>query len=270
MKKFMFIFNAQTIIFVCLSLASSFISLYFQFKMYLDYLIVGVIIAFPLTFSMREAFKRRERAVQYLCLFKASLQSVYYCSENSKLDSEKKLELRNILTKTSYELIKYLANPAASFLTVQNCSVSFFEFIQTNKESMKNNFLIKILLFFSKVNESVEFLSATKRHQTPHAVRLIVLFGMYLFVIFYPASLLNQIGFDVTYWYVFVMTVTKALLLICLYNVQSLLEDPFNQNSPDAIRLNDFQFSGLPLSTVLLTELNTDRTVDNELDQMMI
>ena len=41
------------------------------------------------------------------------------------------------------------------------------------------------------------------------------------------------------------MTVSKALVLIFLYNIQNLLEDPFNQNSPDGIRLDDFKFLGL-------------------------
>jgi hypothetical protein len=38
------------------------------------------------------------------------------------------------------------------------------------------------------------------------------------------------------------MTAGKGLVLISLYNVQTFLEDPFNQNGPDDIRLDDFRF----------------------------
>ena len=35
----------------------------------------------------------------------------------------------------------------------------------------------------------------------------------------------------------------KILILISLYNIQVLMEDPFNVNTPDGIRLDDFRLS---------------------------
>lgn len=40
------------------------------------------------------------------------------------------------------------------------------------------------------------------------------------------------------------MTVFKGLLLISLCNVQMLIEDPFDPDGYDNIRLNDFRFTG--------------------------
>jgi hypothetical protein len=205
---------------------------------------LGVFIAFPLTFTLREAFRRRERALQYLSLFKASLQSVFYCFENSKLETDKKLVFENIAVNTTDVLIQYLSSKSGDASTVQKASRSVAEFIHINKKDLKGSFSVKILLFLFRVNESIEFLLATKRHRTPWGVRAIVLFVVYGFIIFYPASLLNDKGFDIALWYVFVMTVFKGLLLISLCNVQRLLEDPFNPDGYDSIRLNDFQFTG--------------------------
>jgi hypothetical protein len=64
--------------------------------------------------------------------------------------------------------------------------------------------------------------------------------------------LLHRTGFTVPYWYVLTMTGTKGLLLISFYNIQSMIEDPFNQNSPDGIRLNDFRFDYLPEPVVVI------------------
>jgi len=50
-------------------------------------------------------------------------------------------------------------------------------------------------------------------------------------------------GTELQMWNLVFMTGFKVLFLISFYNVQVLMEDPFNQNSPDGIRLNDFQFS---------------------------
>src|ERR1700685_2132860 len=77
MKKYNFIFSVHTPIVLCLSLLSSYISLHFHLELFIDFLIVGVIIAFPISFTMREAFRRREKALEYISLFKATLQSLF-------------------------------------------------------------------------------------------------------------------------------------------------------------------------------------------------
>jgi hypothetical protein len=246
MKKFNFIFSIHTPVIICLSLISSYISLYFHLVLYIDFIIVSVIIAFPISFTMREAFRRREKALEYISLFKASLQSLFYCFESSDLDKNKKSEIRNILANTSTELIRYLSDKGGNHKSVQEVSNRAYLFIQENEENLKKSFSVKILLFMFRINESLTFLMATKRHQTPWAIRLIILLGVYLFVVFYPASLLSRTGFQVSLGYVFVMTCFKGIIFICLYNIQNFLVDPFNQTGADGVKLEDFEFTGLP------------------------
>jgi hypothetical protein len=252
MKKFNFILSIHTPIIICLSLISSYISLYYHIVLYIDFIIVSVIIAFPISFTMREAFRRREKALEYISLFKASLQSLFYCFESSDLDKNKKSEIRTILANTSHELISYLSDKGGDFKSVQEVASHTYLFIQENEEALKRSFSVKILLFTFRINESLTFLMATKRHQTPWAIRLIILLGVYLFVALYPASLLSRTGFQVTVWYVFVMTCFKGLIFICLYNIQNHLVDPFNQAGADGVKLEDFEFKELPYSPQFL------------------
>jgi hypothetical protein len=191
---------------------------------------------------MREAFRRRERAIQYLSLFKASLQSVFFCFENSKLNQDKKTEIKNILLNISAGLIDYLKGKPDNKPNVDRYSEQFFAFFRKNEEDLKSSFSVKVMLFFFRVNESVEFLLATKRHQTPLGVRLIVLFSIYVFAVLYPSSLLHRVGFQGSLWYIFLTTYFKGFLFVCLYNIQNYLEDPFNQTGVDSIRLHDFDF----------------------------
>jgi hypothetical protein len=94
--------------------------------------------------------------------------------------------------------------------------------------------------------------------------KAIVLVAIYGFVIFYPASLLHKTGFTVPFWYVFATTSLKALFLISFYNIQSMIEDPFNQNSPDGIRLNDFRFVYQPEPVVVITPKEKAPKEENE------
>src|SRR5689334_25243847 len=110
MRKYLSVFNLQTLIVSSVSLISSGVCLYFQLSIFLDFLILGVMIVFPLTFSLRAAFRRRERALQYLSLFKGSLQSVYYAFQNAKLDPQKKNEFTSVASSLSEKLIQYLLN----------------------------------------------------------------------------------------------------------------------------------------------------------------
>lgn len=184
MKKYRFIFNIQTLLVVILSFLASFVSLQFHISMYIDFLFVGVFIAFPLTFTLREAFKRRERALRYLSLFKGSLQSVFYTFENSKLEANKKLEFENIAVNTTDVMIQYLSVKAGDASEVLRASRSLADFVHINRKELKSSLSVKILLFLFRVNTSIEFLLATKRHRTPWGVRAIVLFVVYGFVIF--------------------------------------------------------------------------------------
>jgi len=242
MKKYLPIFNIHTLLILVLSMLCSFISLRFQISIYLDFIFLGVFIAIPLAFTLREAFRRRERAIQYLSAFSAALKSSYFYFEISNLERNEKLKFKNILINVSDKLMQYLSAKTEDASSVQKASDSVFIFMQANKENYKGRFTEKILSFQFRINESIDFLLATKRHHTPWGIRATILFAIYTFVIFYPASLLGGTGFDVALWYVFVMTGFKGFILISLCNVQKLLEDPFDQNSPEAIRLNDFRF----------------------------
>jgi len=248
MKKFNFILSIHTPVIICLSLISSYISMYFHFVLYIDFIIVSVIIAFPISFVMREAFRRREKALEYISLFKASLQSLFYCFESSDLDKNKKSEIRDILANTSHQLIGYLSDKWEDFRSVHEFANRIYLFIQENEKELKRSFSVKVLLFMFRVNESLTFLMATKRHPTPWAIRMIIVLGAYLFVVFYPASLLSKTGFQVSVWYVFIMTSFKGIIFICLYNIQNYLVDPFNQTGADGVKLEEFDFTGMPYS----------------------
>ena len=244
MRRFTAIVNFQTLIVICLSFVSCCLTLMFRFTMYADFLIFGLLIAFPITLSTKEAFKRRERAIQYLSLFKASLQSIYYSVINSKLETTQKESFKHISINLTASLIDYLkAKEPADPSVVRSASERMASFVTSNKKALKGSLPAKISFFLFRVNDSIEFLLATKRHRTPRGLHTIVKVAIFLFVILYPATLLHETGPDETLAYLFTASVLKSLFLISLLNVQEMLEDPFNQSGSDDIRLDDFVFT---------------------------
>jgi hypothetical protein len=244
MKRFTAVVNWQTLIVICLSFASCYFTLKYQFTMYTDFLIFGLLIAFPITLTTKEAFKRRERAIQYLSLFKASLQSIYYSVINSKLETIQKESFKHIAVNLTTLLIDYLkSSEPGDPSSVHSASERMASFVISNKKALKGSLPEKISFFLFRVNDSIEFLLATKRHRTPRGLHLIVKIAIFLFVIFYPASLLHETGPDETLMYLFMASVLKSIFLISLLNVQEMLEDPFNQTGSDDIRMEDFSFT---------------------------
>ena len=243
-KRFTSIVNWQTLLVVCLSFVSCYFTITYHFTMYADFLIFGLLIAFPITLTTKEAFKRRERAMQYLSVFKASLQSLYYGVLNSKCEYREKESFKNIVVDLTGTLINYLkTNEPGDPSPVHAASDKIATFVIRNKKALKGSLPDKISLFLYRVNDSIEFLLATKRHSTPKGLNLVVKIAIYLFVLLYPASLLHETGPDESLGYLFVASVIKSVFLISLINVQEMLEDPFNQTGSDDIRMDDFAFT---------------------------
>lgn len=140
MKRFRFLFSVHTVIIAIISLISSYVSIQFEFVLFADFLIVGVILAFPISFAIREAFRRRERAIAYLSLFKGSLQSVFYSFENSNLDQARKVQIKNIISNISTGLMQYLKGKPEDKCMVDQHSEQFFSFIRGNEENLKSSF----------------------------------------------------------------------------------------------------------------------------------
>ena len=266
MKRYQFIFNRQTLLIECIALLSSIISLQFRFHLYIDFIFLGIIIAFPLTFTLRESFRRRERAIEYLSTFNASLQSSYFHFESSKQEQDTKEAFKNILMNLSDTLLQYLSGKTKEASEVQRSSDAVFIFLQANKENFKSSFSEKILSFQFRINESIDMLLATKRHHTPSGIRVVIIVAIYAFVIVYPASVLAETGFDVALWHVFGLTGFKALVLICLFNVQRLFEDPFNEDNIDGIRLEDFRCKFIYDTYIGTVSSHENRSLDTNED----
>ncbi|WP_336514753.1 hypothetical protein [Pollutibacter soli] len=239
MKKIAFLFTAQTWIVLAVSLLSAYISLTLQLNLYVDFLILGLIIAFPLNLTIKLAFKRREQAIKELTELKATLKACFFFVENLQLPSSATIQFTETLRNSVAKTEDYLTSKNSSSLEVEKLPETFLRVFSGNKDLMKEKIYSRLLSYVQKIDESILFLVSVKKHHTPYGVRLIVLLAIYIFTVFYPASLLHKTGFDNPLWYVFVMTAFKGFILISLFNIQVGLEDSFTSSGPDKIKLKE-------------------------------
>ena len=84
MKKYLQIINIRTFQVLLICLAISFLVIQYKVKYNYDLTVLSIAIIFPLVFTIRAAFRRREKALEHLSRFKASMLIVHYCFQRSK------------------------------------------------------------------------------------------------------------------------------------------------------------------------------------------
>ena len=84
MTRYLQIINIRTFTVLIICMATSFSVIRYEIKYNFDLTIISIAIIFPLVFTIRAAFRRREKAMDYLARFKASLLIVSRCFERCK------------------------------------------------------------------------------------------------------------------------------------------------------------------------------------------
>ncbi len=220
---------------------------YFAYKMDITYNIdltlISIAIIFPLVFAIRGAFRRREKALEHLSRFRGSLKIIGNCfATNTKLSDKKKKEIYIILSEISENLLKYLKNSDIIIQDVDKSINKVEQFVLENDETISGGFRLKIFGFMRSVNESIENLEAIHIHRTPVSLKAYCKVFIYIFPLIYTPTIINKIGGDDnTQWITYFVVVVSEFILISLYNIQDLMEYPFDDEGLDDIKLDNFK-----------------------------
>lgn len=260
MNKYLSILNARTALVLSITFLISYLTLEFDFNYNYDLSLISIAIIFPLVFTIRSAFRRREKALEYLSRFKAGLITVNNSFQrNDDLDDGKKKEIESILLSINTNLIDYLGPKLSTREKVLSEVDKVFHFIQSNKEYIGNGTALKILRFMKEVHDSTANIIAVNRHRTPIAIRAYCLIFIYMFPIIYTPSLHHKLHDGISFneaWILCGLSAISAFILISLYNVQEQMENPFDQNGLDDIQLNDFRLQELKIFPINNEEKN--------------
>jgi ABC-type multidrug transport system fused ATPase/permease subunit len=245
MNQYLTIINIRTAIALGISLLVSHITFIYSFQYNYDLSLISIAIIFPLVFTIRSAFRRREKALEYLSQFKAGLITVDHCfQESKKIEDAKKQEIQNIVIQSSASMIDYLGTKTCTREKLTEDIGKIFLFIKANSETIGNGTSLKIFRFMKEVYGSSENIMAVNQHRTPIAIRAYCLIFIYIYPIIYTPALYNKLHDGISLnesWMVYALSAMSTFILISLYNVQDQMENPFDQHGLDDIRLNDFR-----------------------------
>ena len=76
MSRYLVILNSRTLFAIIISIIVPIIAYRYNINYNVDLTLISIAIIFPLVFNIRGAFRRREKALEHLSLYRASLKTV--------------------------------------------------------------------------------------------------------------------------------------------------------------------------------------------------
>jgi len=241
MSRYLIIINFRTLITLLLSVTVPFIAYEFEVVYNIDLTLMSIAIIFPLVFTIRGAFRRREKALEHLSRFRASLRTVESFFLASKMSDELKSESERKIQELNDALFNHLNTKSEDTQGFDNKLNAIFDFIKTNRESISGGTREKLFRFLRDVVESSDNLIAIHSHRTPISLKAYCLIFIYIFPVVYTPTIINKIGLENPTWLTFFIVVLSEFILISLYNIQDQMEYPFDDEGLDDIKFKLFK-----------------------------
>ena len=241
MSRYLIIINFRTLITLLLSVMVPIIAYEFEVVYNIDLTLMSIAIIFPLVFTIRGAFRRREKALEHLSRFRASLKTVESFFLASKMSDELKSESERKIQELNDALFEHLNTKSEDTQGFDNKLNAIFDFIKTNRESISGGTREKLFRFLRDVVESSDNLIAIHSHRTPISLKAYCLIFIYIFPVVYTPTIINKIGLENPTWLTFFIVVLSEFILISLYNIQDQMEYPFDDEGLDDIKFKLFK-----------------------------
>ncbi|MFI5153656.1 MAG: hypothetical protein ACHQET_10005 [Chitinophagales bacterium] len=234
--------NIRTVIILSLAMIACYITIHFQVALNHTLALFSLVVAFPLVFSIQSAFKRRDRALEYLSRYKSGLTVTYHTFlQAKKLSQEDQMIILGIMNRATDELVQFLSSGKPDVKQVYDRFGEIFEFTDLHRKEISSRLVLRITRYMKDVHEGLAYLVSFTVHRTMIAIR----YFAYIFIItfsFVEAPLLYenlQKGTHV--WLMYPLSALSAIILITFYNVQRQIENPFDKIGLDDIQLNNFR-----------------------------
>ena len=240
-KLYLSSLNYRTLIVAVISIVSVFLCYRFKIFFKVDLTLLSIAIIFPLVFTIRGSFRRREKALEHLSQYRSAMKTLhYFITTSTLLDSEVaslKILLENIEDKT----IMHLKSHECSIKNLDQEVDKIYEFIHTRRETIPKSLKDKLFKYLCELHESIDNLNGIHVHRTPRSLKAYCEIFIYLFPIIYTPTIIFNIGENYNQLAVYFVVTLTEFILISLYNIQDHLEFPFDEKGLDDIQLNHFK-----------------------------
>ena len=243
MSRYLIILNSRTLFAIIISIIVPIIAYRYNINYNVDLTLISIAIIFPLVFNIRGAFRRREKALEHLSLYRASLKTVENIILSSKLEMDEINQGSKLIKKSNEGLIDFLDNIENDTTMHDNNINQLFEFLNSKKIIIGNGVLQKALRFLKDSIDSADNLIAIHRHRTPISLKAYCLMFVYIFPLVYTPTIIFKIGVENPQYLTYFIVVLSEFILISLYNIQDQMEYPFDKEGTDDIDLEIFRMT---------------------------
>ena len=229
---------------VIISILATYLAYQYNIIFHVDLTLLSIAIVFPLVFAIRGSFRRREKALNYLSKFRSALQTVhYFVKSNDELTEDSKKQMEGILVEISEETLSHLAKKHETTTELDPIIDKVQRFMNTREEIISKNLKDRIFRFMRDLHESIENLHAINIHRTPILLKAYCKFFIYIFPLIYAPTVIFNLGLGTSHLVAYAVVILTQFILITLYNIQDQLENPFDDDGPDDIKLETFRFN---------------------------
>lgn len=244
MKPYLVIINHRTWVALLISILAAYICFTYQISFDIDLTLISIAIIFPLVFTIRGSFRRREKALEHLSEFRGTIKTLdYFFSSNDLLSEEEKVESHQLLITISDNLMKQLKANSTKTAELDGNIDQLYGFLQAHKKAISGKKSEKIFKYMKDLHETIENVHAINIHRTPISLKAYCLIFIYIFPLIYAPAIINRIGEEHNGWISYFVVIFSQFILVSLYNIQNQLEYPFDDDGLDDIKLNNFKIN---------------------------
>jgi len=245
-KPYLVIINHRTWIALLISFLAPYLCFTYHISFDIDLTLISIAIIFPLVFTIRGSFRRREKALEHLSEFRGTIKTLdYFFASNEALTEEEKVTSHGLLVTISDNLMKQLKANSTETEELDGNIDDLFQFLQDHKKAISGKKTEKIFKYMKDLHETIENVHAINVHRTPISLKAYCLIFIYIFPIIYAPAIVHRIGMDQNMWISYFVVIFSQFILISLYNIQNQLEYPFDDKGLDDIQLNNFKINRL-------------------------
>ena len=226
-----------------IALVVPFLAFRYDIEFDMELTLISIAIIFPLVFTIRGSFRRREKALEHLSEFRSTLKTLsYFLMSNVKLTEEDKEEAETLMVNLSNSLMVHLKSNERSTLSIDTCMHDLYEYVNTKEEKISPKSKERLFRIMKDLHETIENVHAINIHRTPISLKAYCLVFIYIFPLIYAPTIIHRVGPDKGTWITYFIVLVSQFILISLYNIQNQLEYPFDDEGLDDIKLDNFKF----------------------------
>mgnify|MGYP001498804401 CR=1 FL=1 len=243
------VFNYRMTLILIETIVIYFLYDYYQIRFQLDFTIMSVAIVFPLVFSITSAYQRRQDSIQEFSIFRnkiIDLSNIFYSVNETKKEDYKKLFSSLLVLQNLF--IDYLKNPLSEndYKDVRLKRKEVFLILDSYKNFYNEREKDSLIRVKNELFQSAEKLRGIKIHATPISLRKYCLVFIYLSPFLFNTQLIvekTSFGFGLESIISLSISVVVSFILIALYNVQDYIENPFDQEGLDDLKISEMDVS---------------------------